>query len=497
MPNSKGNCGSILITILVFTSVFSIFLIGLVSLVLSQQRLVDRKIASDKALQIAEAGINYYRWHLAHAINDYADGTGQTCDPCGPYTHTYSDPWGGVIGQYKIKVTPPPTGSDIVTVESTGWLNLFPNRKRKVAVQFRRPSLVKYVVIANDAMRFGADTDVYGEVHSNGGIRFDGVAHNIISSSRTTYIDPDSTGLCTIDSQNHNKCPGVWTSQTDPNTVFLAGIDFPVPVIDFSGMTTDLNKLKTLASNNGVKQNNYLWIGDGIYLGPSSKQGYLLQFKVVNNITKVDIFRVKSQTNSCNSQGTYGVSSTDEVATNLVMPNNGIIFVEDNAWVEGQVYNTGLAVATARFPDTTDTNKNIYINNDLVYYGDYDTSKLNTTIGLIAQKNISVGLFSEDDLEIDAALLAQKGRIGRNYYSGDSCDNTYYKRNSITIKGALATYGRYGFSWTNSQTGKWSSGYHYRNLIFNDQLRASPPPSYPVAGEYTFLSWKEMPTANE
>jgi len=39
------------------------------------------------AIQIAEAGIDYYRWHLAHAPTDYQDGTGEI----GPYIHDFLD----------------------------------------------------------------------------------------------------------------------------------------------------------------------------------------------------------------------------------------------------------------------------------------------------------------------------------------------------------------------------------------------------------------------
>lgn len=487
----KKQKGSILIFTVVFTTIFTVILSGLISLVLLQQRVVDRQIASEKALNIAEAGINYYHWHLAHAINDYADGTGAiNCNPCGPYQHDYSDPWNSDIGKYELKIYPPPAGSDVVTIKSTGWLNNFPNQKRRLSVQYRRPSLVKYMVVANDDMRFGADTNVYGEIHSNGGVRFDGIAHNIVTSARATYSDPDEAGLCTLDVQDHNLCPGVWTSQSDPNSIFLAGTNYPVPVVNFDGMTADLNNLKTLASTNGVRYGNTnLFIGDGLYLESSGKQGFLLQFKVVNNVTKIDIFKVKNKTDDCSGQETYGISSTSTVATNVSLPANGVLFVEDNAWVEGQIYNTAITLAAAKFPDTSDTNKDIYLNNDLTYYGVFDTSKLNTSLGLIAQRDISIGLYSDDNLNIDAALLAQKGRIGRNYYNAD-CDATYYKRTNITIQGSMATFSRYGFSWTSN--GVWSSGYHYRNLIFNDQLRVSPPPHYPVAGEYTFLNWKEV-----
>lgn len=485
---------------LVFTTVFITILSGMIGLVLMQQRVMDRTVASEKSLNIAEAGIDYYRWHLAHSLNDYADGTGQEgCNPCGPYHHSYSDPWGTVIGSYDITITPPAEGSDVVTITALGQLDDFPNQTRTVTAQFRRPSLVKYMVVANDNMRFGSDTDVYGEIHSNGGVRFDGTAHNVVSSARTTYTDPDGAGLCTSNPENPNECPGVWTAQADPNAVFLAGTDYPTAPVDFNGITADLSNLKTLALGNATKINSYLWVGDGIYLEASGKPGYLLQFKVVGPTTLLDIYRVKQTYADCSwssgglaySAAKNSISSvySSAVATNVTMPSNGIIFVEDNFWVQGSIANARVTVVAASFPETPSTNKNIYINNDITYAGDYETTKATTTLGLIAQNDITIGLYSEDDLAIDAALLAQQGRIGRLYYPS-VCSSTSYKRNSITIRGAMATYNRYGFSWVCG--GSWCSGYHYRNLLFNDTLRSAPPPYYPVAGEYTFLNWKEV-----
>ena len=48
----------------------------------------------EQAIQIAEAGIDYYRWHLAHAPADFQDGTSGP----GPYVHNFRDKDGTSIG---------------------------------------------------------------------------------------------------------------------------------------------------------------------------------------------------------------------------------------------------------------------------------------------------------------------------------------------------------------------------------------------------------------
>jgi hypothetical protein len=98
-----------------------------------------------------------------------------------------------------------------------------------------------------------------------------------------------------------------------------------------------------------------------------------------------------------------------------------LIFLDDNVWVNGAINTARLTIAAGRFPDDSTTRRSITINNDLTYTN-YDGTD---TIGLIAQKNINVGLFSEDDLRIDAAIIAQNGRAGRYYYGdGGSGDTT-------------------------------------------------------------------------
>jgi len=114
-----------------------------------------------------------------------------------------------------------------------------------------------------------------------------------------------------------------------------------------------------------------------------------------------------------------------------------------------------------------------------------------------------VGLFSEGDfsgtddakeLRIDAALIAQNGRVGRNYFSR-SCSSTYYQRNIVTVYGAIATNRRYGFTWIcgNSWTENdaCDSGYKDRNIIYDQNLTGSPPPNFPTIGNYAILDWRE------
>ncbi|MFH0819771.1 MAG: hypothetical protein V1892_01945 [bacterium] len=460
------NQGAILVSLLVFTSIFIILAGGLLSLVVYQYKLNKYKVAKAQAIHVAEAGINYYRWHLAHEPDDFQDGTGGA----GPYVHDFRDPQGNIIGQFSLIITPMPN-TTIVSIQSTGWLLSYPNIKRIILAQYGIPALSAYAVVANADMRFGSGTQTYGPIHSNGGIRFDGVAHNIVTSARQTYVDPDDSqtefGVHTHTAPQDPQPPAAVPQRTD---VFQAGRKFPVTTVDFNGFTTNLADLKTLAKNNGL------------YLDKSNKRGYWLHF---NSNQTVDIYIVKTVTDTCGSTDTDGIAQTmNNPQLGEPLPANGIIFIEDKVWVDGQINNSRLTLVAAREP-LASGDADIIINHNLLY-----TNKNGSDVlGLIAQRNITVGLYSDDNLEIDASLVAKSGRIGR-YYFTSSCSSTYYERNSIALYGSLATYNRYGFSWSCGET--YCSGYQNRTITYDGHLTFSPPPSFPTSGEYTFISWREL-----
>ncbi len=182
--------GQILIQVIIFAAIATIMLVGYAGWVSVNIKLSRRAINQEAAIQIAEAGADYYRWHLAHASQDFQDGTGQP----GPYTHNFYDKDGNLIGQFILNITPPAVGSTLVVVRSIGKVSVDPTISRIIETKLAVPSLAKYSVAANDEMRFGEGTEVFGPIHSNGGIRFDGLAHNIVSSAKATYKDPDHSG---------------------------------------------------------------------------------------------------------------------------------------------------------------------------------------------------------------------------------------------------------------------------------------------------------------
>ncbi|NMC36611.1 hypothetical protein GYA49_06250 [Candidatus Beckwithbacteria bacterium] len=259
------NRGSITGPILVITAAFIVVIYGLVFMLSNQWDLTQRQTASDQALAIAEAGIQYYRWHLAHSPDDFTDGTGHT----GPYIHSYKDSQGKEVGSYSLLITPPENGSSLVTLTATGWVKGFEGAKRTITASYGIPSLARYSNLSNASTWYGEGITVHGLVHSNNGIRMDGINTSLVTSAQKTYTCGSETGCSPTQTK-----PGVWGSGPNYNLW-----QYPTPTIDFDSISVDFDKMRTAAKNSGV------------YRDASGVMGYHVVFQ--DNGT-FSLFRVES-----------------------------------------------------------------------------------------------------------------------------------------------------------------------------------------------------------
>ncbi len=476
--------GGILIQVIAFMTIGMIFLSGLVGWGVMSVRVARHSEAREQALAVAEAGIDYYRWHLAHAPTDYQDGTGTT----GPYVHDYYDKSGTKIGSYTLDITPPTVGSTLVTVKSTGNIDNEPTVSRSIQARFAKPSFAKYALVTNTDV-WEDQVEFFGLYHANGGVHFSNVvAHNVVTSARATYVDPDFGGTHFGVYTDKPLLPTYPTGDPAPPSaipnrpdVFMAGRQVAVPAVDFTGMMADLAIIKSGAQ------------ASGLYYGASGALGYHIVLKPTGVL---DIYivtaRLPSPAANCAAWYTYAdpgggmwsIQTETLLAGNVAYPANGLIFTEDDVWVEGTIDGSRLTIAAARFPDNPTTRASIIVNNDIRY------TRMDGTdvIGLIAQNYIRIGYASADNLRIDGALLAQSGAIWRDYY-GASCGASHL-RNSITTFGSLISNQRYTFSWS---CGSYCSGYASQISTFDANLLYGPPPSFPLTtDQYQILSWDEL-----
>lgn len=466
--NFFENKGMIIVQTMVFAAVAVMIIGALAGWAATSIKASRIAFNREQAFQSAEAGIDYYRWHLAHFPTNYS-----TSSPYNLY-----DKNGNIVGQYSLNITAPPVGSTLVKITSIGSSSLDATYTRKIVSQVAKPSIAKYAVVGNSALRFGTGTEVFGPIHSNGGIRFDGLAHNIVTSGNTTYTDNDSDACTTSNSYGVHTCVSP-RDPTSPTTlpsrpdVFEAGRLISQPTVDFSGFTADLNTLKTNAQASGFYRD----------AAGSSYVGYHIVLKTNDTF---DLYKIDSWASlgSCTSSPS-GTSSwsvgTQTLQGNYSFPTNGIIFIQDDVVVDGQINSARLTITSAVLPVPSSSNfTNIIIDNDLLYTNFDGTD----SIGLIGQGGVMVGMVSDNNLTIDGALIAQNNVVGRFYYGG-GC--SYENRSILSLFGMIASYGRYGFAYTDG------TGYDIRNITYDANLLYAPPPNFPLTSDqYQILSWQEV-----
>lgn len=478
--------GSALAYVLVIMATCLILLMSIILFVVSQLRYSMQQHDREQALQIAESGIHFYKWYLAHQLDGRTAAqvqafwsSGTALGQLAAYTANYGN------GEYSVTVTPPVLGSTIVHVTSIGYTTANPALTRTVKVRLRRPSWSESAVVANDVMRFGEGTEVFGKIHSNSGIRFDGLAHNTVSSALNEYNDPDHAGGNEFGVHTHVNVPpasGVNSAyrpaEALPNAVpsrldvFEAGRDFPVSTFDFNGVRGDLSLMKSEAQ-----------AGRGKYFDNSNLGRHIiLKANGTYDICKVNM--VDTITNSItnykrNVGGGTCATCAGACLSNYPIIDNGVIFVENDVWVEGTVNSKKVSVVAANL--AAGALRSVYIGKD-IRYTHADCSEI---LGIIGQDNVEIYRESNNFLHIDAALMAQSGRVGRENYAGGSAI-----RDTITVNGAIATNLRYGFAWTTGAA--HTSGYRNRNLYYDNNLLYCPPPYFPTGKNYLIDLWEEL-----
>jgi hypothetical protein len=466
--NKYQTKGSITPALLIITSAFVIIIYGLLFMLTIQLDFSHRQIASESALNIAEAGVNYYMWRLAHNPDDLTSGTGIPQD--------YTDTQGNVIGQFTLNVTPPSLSTPNLTLLSTGFMSDYPNIDRKISVQVGATSLAEFAFLSNGSVWHGAGVTVNGRVHSNNGVRMDGTNTSLVTSAQLSYQCGTETGCFPPENK-----PGVWGDGGDQSLW-----QFPVAPIDFNSITFDLGNLQTEAINNGL------------YLGPlngnKKKRGYHIIFNndgtytlnEVRNTSSVEGYSVPGQ--GLGEQGIGGCRELDQFITNETpigiynVSDTPVVFVEDNLWIEGTVRGK-ITVAVATFP-TSSSDVNVWIADDL-RYTEYNGSDI---LGLIAQGDLYMSRDVPDDFHLDGVLIAQQGKVIRHGYF-DWCGGTEGAiKQKLTVNGSIITYYK---SYWNHGTGP-ESGFIEQEINYNPIAIFDPPPAFPSSGEFQILTWEEV-----
>ena len=468
--------GIIITYVLVFGAVFLLSLSGLLGYILMQLRQSTQRIALNEALDIAEAGIEYYRWCANNGVE--ANCTGEK---------DYYDSEGVLIGKFSINANVSLSCGQTVQrqIISTGWTIQFPSLQRSIKIVYGRESVAKYSYILNSSVWIGNDHEINGPYHSNGGIRMDGRNQSLMTSAAirddvgewvctsSFGCSPCPTGAgCRIE-QSQCICPGIFTTTSNPTTSLFK---FPVPPFDFNAITMDLAQIKDSAQHGGG-----LYLPVSTNLVPGSK-GYHLKFR---SDGKVEVWAVMAL------QQTYGYSEEEGwhhdrftinneslYNTYTILSDCSVIYVEDIFWVSGTVKGKVVAASANLVDPNIDTD--IILPASITYssYGGSDG------LALIAERNALIAPQSPDNMELHAIIVAQKGRFGRNHYP----DNF---RNTLSIYGSVISNGRVGTKWTSG--GQMVSGYAQRYTYFDQSQVYNPPPFVAhMSSDFKIVSWEEI-----
>jgi type II secretory pathway pseudopilin PulG len=481
-----GESGYILIVVMLVLVVVGMMASTLIAAVAVNQQHVGRDKAYTQSLGVAEAGLNQYLWMLASGVscqdNDFMIAGNTGPDPH-KQTVTLSDADSAVKGTYTMEVTPPSANDARISIAVTGRAEDPVDTPRTITATMGRPSFSEYVLLVDEAVYVGGpiDRQWWGRTHSNTQIRMETANINdFITCSNNTYGGQPGVYSTTSAITSHANSLRFWNCQN-------------VADVDFSTVTADFATYRDMASG------DY----EMAYVTPSpstAAHGWYIKllpgkmFQVARVTAELEQYNYVSGLNR-GGYLTYGALSTAKP-----YPANGVIFVNDNVWVEGTGLTGRITIAASGQFNGNGKTASINVVGDLTYAVKDGTVK----VGLIAQENVKIPMYAPMgkagtmgtnwtsnvgtvDMEIDAALIAQTGKEFVNF-NGTSGP----RRGMLTIYGSVSSYltpYRASIASNDVDYGGFGRGANtYDRFLLNE-----PPPSFPTVGSYQILEWQELP----
>jgi len=467
---NKNQKGAIIMMVIVFGGIFLLLFGGLSGLIFFQLRQSLQKWAWTESLEIAEAGIDFAKWCQNHGIDPVLE-------------KDFFDPQGNKVGAFSLQILSTTACDETVNTEilSTGWTQDFPDIQRTIKTILGQASVGQYAYLLNDNVWAGADREVRGYYHSNGGVRMDGENQSIVSSAQESWVCTDSFGCnywdcpddCTAQG-NACLCPGVFTTtgNSSPDLFFS-----PAPLFDFEGITIDLANIKNLVF--AFPQEKY-WPPvneiDANGLGYDLKLKNTGQFEVWI-ITDLDDTYAYSLEQGWHDD--YFIIENEYLySTHYLDLDCSLLFFEDNLWVQGKIKGKATIVSADLINPTKDTN--VVLSHDI----EYTTLDGSDGLALVGQNNVLIGPDSLDTMELRGIFVAQKGHFGRNHYP-------WNLKEKLEIYGSIMSNGRVGTKWTSGSV--VISGYSKRENYIDSNLIYSAPPFVPsITPDFEIIHWEEV-----
>lgn len=385
-----------------------------------------------KALHIADAGLNAY---LAELRRDASYGT----------THPTLGPLASPDGTWTVSVT---TTTGALVVRSVGTIQ---NAKgvqtqRTLVSRVVFPTYADYAILSDDYISIGSDAVFFGKVRSNDYIDNSGKVY--ADSSRTTPGQLWAHNTITDETGSIPKRPAQ-----------ASYIHANAPTVDFGQITGDMTVLQNTATGSNT---NY-----------AALSGTSLGYKVVLSGGNYSLYNVTGG-NKFTGNLTFSAITGQQ---NLPVPAAGVLYFNDDVWVEG-TYNAMVTVAAS---------------GDIMLVKDIAPTDPNSpfTCGLVAQNNIWIPIAYPtsqlaDTLSIQAAMVAVTGSCGAYFDSGGPL------RTRATFIGSRSYKVATGLVQLSGSVEV--RGFSNRVYDYDERLDTYAPPKFPVIHDGTLkvTTWAEQ-----
>jgi hypothetical protein len=479
MRFSRGNRGITTIMVVGFMGVFMLIMGMLTSYAFQQAKYGRALLAREQALHIAEAGLEYYRWFLAHNPGNLQNGTGLP----GPYNYTVSDPEGGTLGNASLTIKGNSQCGVLqnIDITSTGTAANNPGFPRTISARYMQHNVAEYAYLSNSNVWFGATNSSVGPYFSNGGIREDGSNNSIVGSALSSFSCDSSMGCSPTQAK-----AGVFGAGTGS-----ALWQYPVSSIDFSGIATNFNTIKTYAQNSGR------YFQDATVSASHDSKGFRI---VLKSDGTFDAYKVTGtqwvygyRTNGdCSSSGglctDYDIITAQTFLGNYTIPSAcALVYVQGTLWLEGTL--RGKLTIVAADPSTTYA-PDILLSNNI----SYATTDGTTGLTAIAEHSVRIPLNVSSTLNIRGIFVAQSGYYGQDYYIAGytNGNDSYIVRSTLNLIGSVVSNQRGALAWTDG-SGNTVSGFQTRTTSYDQVLAFNPPPFTPATtADYHYALWNEQ-----
>ncbi len=459
--NLQKENGFVLLLVFILVVLMGIFAVVATNMTKTTMSFFSNIIDKESSLYYAEAGFNRYLFFLNEDPEFYNTAKSQNLEDADkiPFENGY----------YKLEITPPPSGSSVVTVQSTGWVE--GEAKRTIETEIARQTFSNWVYGTNkeemtdETKIWWTDDDVVdGPFRTNGDLHIDGdpVFNGPVTYSGDKYVesgsDPEYNGgfpKYAVDPVEFPQNNENLKNEAQANGYYYEGRT----CIMVDGDQLHIRNQNGLVVTKSLPENGVIYVDS---LGGSSKFGY--------NSGNVFI--------SGELNGRLTVASENNIYITGYDPTNG----EDPYNLDSDDYTGGITYLDSPVDGESDDMLGLVANNNIeilhkgwLYFNSPYTHWSESYADDVAPENIN----------IQAAMFTLDGSFAFEYY------NDGVPKGTINFLGSMFQNNRGPVGTFDSWSGNKATGYD-KNYSYDLRMKRYTPPHYvePENAGWEILNWK-------